>query len=124
MLLCDYELGRSTSFAAEMTKQRPVIVLGPRLHRQFDPVIVVPLSTLSPARPDDRQVRIAAGTYDFLRSDLDSWAKCEFVAAVAMERLEWLRRRATRVSPRLHESDFRTILRATVRALGASRLHE
>lgn len=118
VLLCDYELSRSARIPHEMTKQRPVVVLSRRWRRQFDPVIVVPLSTSAPMRPDERHVRIAAGSYDFLRSDVDSWAKCEFVCAVGQQRLDWLRRRGAHISPRLGASDFRSIVRAAVCAVG------
>jgi len=81
-------------------------------------VIVVPLSTTPPRVPDERHVRIAAGAYWFLRADVDSWVKCEFVCAVSDHRLDRLRRGGAHIAPRLDDSDRRSILRAAVAAVG------
>jgi len=105
-----------------MTKRRPVVVLSPRRRRKFGPLIVVPLSTSPSAAPDDRHVRIAAGSYDFLRADVDSWVKCEFVSSVSARRLDRLRKKASSHPPRLSDSDLQSILRATVRAIGGAEL--
>jgi uncharacterized protein YifN (PemK superfamily) len=67
-------------------------------------------------------VRIAAGSYDFLRADVDSWAKCEFVSSVSARRLDRLRQKASSHPPRLSDSDLQSILRATVRAICGAEL--
>ena len=67
-------------------------------------------------------MRIAAGSYEFLRLDRDSWVKCEFVAAVSDRRLDRLLHRGRHILPALRDSDFQLILGATMRAVGARAL--
>ena len=122
VLLCDYELGRLKAFPDEMTKRRPVVVLSQKRRQGSGPVIVVPFSTTAPQHPDERHVRIVAGSYEFLRSDVDSWVKCEFMTAVSGRRLDRLRRNGAYILPQLDNSDFRLILRAVARAIGGAGL--
>ena len=123
ILLCDYELGRAVRLSQEMTKRRPVVVLSPQRRRTVGPVIVVPLSTSPSAEANELHGRLAAGRYHFLRSDADSWAKCEFVCSVSARRLDVLRHKGARGTPRLADADLRLIVRASMRALGAAELH-
>ncbi len=118
VLLCDYELGRSSNLREEMSKKRPVVVISQGARREFDPIVVVPLTTSAPTWPDDRHVRIAVGSYDFLRSDADSWAKCEFISSVSGRRLNRLWRPGGYFAPRVSRTDLRSILRATACVLG------
>jgi uncharacterized protein YifN (PemK superfamily) len=118
VLVCDYEFGRSSVLPGEMTKRRPVVVIAPRRRHGTGPIIVVPLSTSPPERHDDRHVRIEAGTYDFLRPDVDSWVKCEFIRSVSTHRLYRSRRGAANQVPRLSDADLASVIRATIQALG------
>ena len=61
-------------------------------------------------------------TYAFLAASTDTWAKCEFVSAVAEQRLDRLRRNGVYFTPRLREGDLRAIRIAVLRAVGASLL--
>lgn len=122
VLICDYDLARLSALPAEMTKRRPVVVLSPRRRREFGPLIVVPLTTSPSDAPDKRHVRIPAGRYGFLRPGVDSWVKCEFICSVSSRRLYRLRRGAADHIPQLSDSDLRSIMHATLQALGAAEL--
>lgn len=122
VLLCDYDLGRASRLPGEMTKRRPVIVVSMRWRRRTDPIVIVPLSTSAPVEPDERQVRFAAGTYGFLRQDVDSWAKCEFVSAVSTERLGQPWQSRSRRAPQLRDADVRLVTLAVARATGCGNL--
>src|SRR6266446_4683004 len=87
VLVCDYDLGRADIVPAEMTKRRPVVVVSPRRRHFTGTYLVVPLSTQPPLHPDRTHYRLQAGTYYFLSSETDSWAKCEMVGAVSTQRL-------------------------------------
>ena len=118
VVLCDYDLVRSARIPDEMAKRRPVVVLSPRRRRAAGPYIVVPFSTSRPSYADDRHVRIEAGSYEFLRADVDSWVKCEFACSVGARRLDRPRRGGQYFSPRVSAADLRSILRATACAIG------
>ena len=119
VLLCDYDLGRSSVDAQEMTKVRPVVVLSPRRRAESGPYLIVPFSTQAPSSPSGVHYRIPAGTYAFLTRHADSWAKGEFVSSVGELRLDRLRRNRSYLSPRLRDADLRAIRMCVIRALGA-----
>ena len=123
VLLCDYGLGRGEHVPPEMTKRRPVVVLSRHSWRQRRSlVIVVPLSTAAPPEANELNVRIAAGSYAFLRPDVDSWAKCDCVSAVSIRRLDRLLRRRSYIEAHLRATDFADIVRATIHAVGGNTL--
>jgi uncharacterized protein YifN (PemK superfamily) len=122
ILLCDYDRGRVRPLQSEMTKCRPVVVLSERPRWSQRPFVVVPFSTQAPAQPEPIHYRIPAGRYPFFAPDADSWAKCEFVSAVSVERLDRLWRNNMHVAPRLHDADLQGILLGVIRAIGGRSL--
>ncbi len=78
--------------APEMIKRRPAIVISPRLPHRDGLCTVVPLSGSEPARQVDYVVRVE------LAEDLPTpfaarvwWAKCDMLATVSFERLDFFR---------------------------------
>ena len=118
VVACDYDLGRSVSIAGEMSKRRPVVVVS-RHSAQGGPYLVVPLSTTVPLHADRTHHRIPIGSYDFLRSSADTWAKAAMVGAVGGQRLDRLRHRGRHFAPRLRAADLHAIRLAVIHAVGA-----
>ena len=118
VLICDYDLGRSASMPFEMTKRRPVVVISPHRRTHLRPYLVIPFSTQVPALPGPTHHRILAGSYDFLSSARDSWAKCELVSAVDTQRLDRLLYRGCYLAARLTAADLLGIRLGVIHALG------
>lgn len=53
---------------------------------------------------------------------MDSWVKCEFISSVSEHRLDRMRRNGAQFAPRLSDADLKTILRATMYAIGSAEL--
>ncbi len=73
----------------EMGKTRPVVVVGPRLRRRGGLATIVPLSTSGPDPLEGYQCKIELNQP--LPAPFDSpvmWAKCDFVASMALDRLD------------------------------------
>ncbi len=86
ILVCDYG---HHAIEPEMTKARPVVVIGPRLRRRADLVGVVPLSTTAPNEMQDYHCRIELAQP--LPPPFDSpvmWAKCDMFSSVSLARLD------------------------------------
>ena len=85
VLLCSYEPGFKEP---EMVKQRPVIVVTPRLRRRDDLCTVVPLSTTAPDFAESYHHEI-----EFVRPlpspwhSKKCWVKADMLATVAFHRL-------------------------------------
>jgi len=118
VLICDFDLGRSMTVGSELTKRRPVVVVSRRGRPVGELVLVVPFSTRAPLHPDRTHHRIPAGTYPYLARDVDSWAKCALVSAVAPSRLDRLWLRGFYVAPRLSAADLHAIRLGVIDALG------
>lgn len=85
VLLCSYEPGFR---APEMTKQRPVIVVTPRLRRREGLCTVVPLSTTDPEHIEDYHYGITfARALPKPWSTNPCWVKADMFAAVGFHRL-------------------------------------
>lgn len=122
VLLCDYGF---SGVPPEMTKRRPVVVLSPRRRRTNGTYLVVPLSRSVPRPMEPVHCRIAAGTYAFLDSRIDSWAKCDMVAAVSGERLDRLRFAQRYVAPQISLLDLDRLYAGVLCAFGlAARMPE
>lgn len=86
ILVCDYG---QHAIPPEMTKTRPVVVVGPRHRRRADLVGIVPLSTTVPRTIEDYHCQITLTLP--LPPPFDSptmWAKCDMYQSVALQRLD------------------------------------
>ena len=120
LLMCDFNTGFKPP---EMTKRRPVVVISPRRRRLMSKLCtVVPLSTAVPNpvepfhhRMNPRSVPVELGTQE-------SWAKCDMLYTVSMERLDrvLVNRDGRRVfiAPRVLNEDLDAIRRGVTSALG------
>lgn len=77
--------------APEMTKRRPVIIIGPKLNNRSDLVTIVPLSLSLPNEEVPYVVKLSKN-YHPKEEDGDeekaSWAKCDMVMNLSKSRLE------------------------------------
>ena len=84
VLICDFSGFRPP----EMTKRRPVVVVGEEGTGRVGTCLVVPLSTVAPDPVMGFHHRLdPASLPTSMRGDL-AWAKCDMVTAVACDRLD------------------------------------
>ena len=85
LLMCDF----STGFRVpEMVKKRPVVVLSPRLRRTSGLCTVVPLSTALPDPVERFHHRMSEQSLPGNLATRETWAKCDMVTTVSLERLD------------------------------------
>ena len=85
LLICDFGTGFRPP---EMVKKRPVVVLSPRMRRQSGLCTVVPLSTTVPAPVERFHHRMSPQSLPATLATKETWAKCDMVTAVSLERLD------------------------------------
>ena len=123
ILLCDYSLGGFRE--PEMVKRRPAIVVSPRLPRRDGLCAVVPLSGTEPQRPVPYVVRLELDE-ELLApfSQRVWWAKCDMVATVSFERLDFFRTARDQIGkrqyrhPKVTPADFERVLAGVQAGLG------
>lgn len=85
VLVCNYDTGFRPP---EMVKVRPVVVVSPQRHNGLT-CTIVPLSTTEPEHPSDLQHELHPFSLPArLRSRGRTWAKCDMVNTVSLERLD------------------------------------
>ena len=111
--MCDFSGFRRP----EMIKKRPVVVVSPRPKNHVGLCTVVPLSTLAPTPVKAFHYLMAARS---LRAELgaqkNSWAKCDMVCTVSLERLA--RVSGSQGTLRVSDADLAAIRRCVGVALG------
>lgn len=123
VLMCDFTGGFKPP---EMVKRRPVVVLSPRRHNA-QTCVVVPLSTTEPVPPEAFHHRLDARSLPAALRHSPAWAKCNMVAAVALDRLDRVRDgrdengRRMFVAWRVRPDDLAAIRQAVLIALGIGR---
>ena len=87
LLMChfDYRTDPAAPREPEMTKTRPVVVVGQRAEGLS---LVVPLSTVPPRPARDWHHRLRLTNAPTNLRERDCWAKCDLIAAVAHWRLD------------------------------------
>ena len=89
LLICDF-----TGFKApEMIKTRPVVVISPRRRGGARLCTIVPLSTTVPNPVEPFHHRMDPRSLPARFRSQDSWAKCDMVYTVALDRLARVRLR-------------------------------
>lgn len=122
ILVCSFDPG---AIPPEMTKTRPVVVVGPRLRRRGELATIVPLSTTAPDPVEAYHhcfelVRPLPSPFD----DPVMWAKADMVQSVALARLDRFRERRrqgqarTWVTGMVSADQLAAIRRAVLAGLG------
>ena len=113
MLICNF----SGAVAPEIGKRRPVVVITPRHITRSRLVTVVPLSTTPP--DPVREYHYKLGRVLYLDRSHESWAKCDLVMSVSLDRLSRIRASAGHYTAgSVHEEDLRRIRIAAARSFG------
>jgi len=84
VLLCDF----SGFKPPEMVKKRPVIVVSPRLPYRSQLAAIVPISLTEPRHGLPYCCRLSKNYHPLEPDDLPSWAKCDMLVNISLERLE------------------------------------
>lgn len=85
LLMCDFGTGFRVP---EMVKKRLVVVLSPRLRRTSGLCTVVPLSTTFPNPVERFHHRMSEQSLPGKFATRITWAKCDMVTTVSLERLD------------------------------------
>lgn len=127
ILLCDYSLGGFRE--PEMVKRRPAVVISPRLPHRDGLCTVVPLSGSEPTRDVAYVVKLAlAANLPPPFSQSVWWAKCDMLATVGFERLDFFRTgrdqegKRKYIHPVLPKPDMTRIIGGVLAALGVAAL--
>ena len=85
VLICDFDTGFRPP---EMVKKRPVVVISPRFRRASPLRTVVPLSTAIPDPVEPFHHRMDPRSLPGPLATRETWAKCDMLATVALDRLD------------------------------------
>ncbi len=85
VLICDFNTGFK---APEMIKRRPVVVISPRHRRSNRLCTIVPLSTTAPNPVELFHHRMDPRSLPGKLARKETWAKCDMLATVSLERLD------------------------------------
>jgi len=123
LLICDFTTGFNPP---EMTKKRPVIVLGEGTGLRGT-CLVVPTSTKAPEPEEAIHVRLDPLSLPSRFRMQPTWAKCDMLTSVACWRLDRVMNGVVNgarqyVSHRVTDSDLVAVQRATLAALHLSSL--
>lgn len=125
VLICDFSTGFKPP---EMVKRRPVVVISPRPRRKTQLCIVVPLSTTPPVPVEACHHQLDPASLPGPLSTTPTWAKCDMLATVALDRLDRLKLGREANGKRLYSTqvisadDFKAIQRSVLHALGFQQL--
>ncbi len=85
VLMCDFNTG---FIAPEMIKKRPVVVISPRPRRSNQLCTIVPLSTTRPVPVEAHHHPMDPRSLPGKFAGNETWAKCDMLATVSLERLD------------------------------------
>jgi len=125
VLICDFTTGFQPP---EIVKKRPVIVVSPRRRRGQQLCMVIPLSTKKPKPVEAHHHLISPHSLPDKLAQRETWAKCDIVATISLERLDRLYSGKDRSGKRRYESriilpgDLQAIQRGILAALGLHNL--
>lgn len=125
VLICDFTTGFKPP---EMVKRRPVVVISPRPRRKTQLCIVVPLSTTPPVPVEGCHHRLDPASLPGPLSTTPTWAKCDMLATVSLDRLDRVKLGRDAEGKRLYSTqsvsaaDFKTIQHSVLHALGFQQL--
>ena len=115
LLICDFDTGFK---APEMVKKRPVVVISPRRRRSAAQLYtVVPLSTTAPNPVESFHHRMDPKSLPASLRSQDTWAKCDMLYTVSLNRLDRVRVKSTYSAPHVLAGDLDAIRRGVIEAL-------
>lgn len=115
IFICDF----SGFKEPEMVKKRPVIVVSPRLPHRSQIVTVVPISLTQPVHDLPFCFRLSRNYHPSEADDLPSWAKCDMLMNIALNRLEAFKiGRRQYTYPELTPDDLKSVRHAILCGLG------
>jgi len=85
VLICDFNTGFK---APEMIKRRPVVVISPRPRRSNRLCTIVPLNSTAPNPVEPFHHRMDPRSLPGKLARKETWAKCDMLATVSLERLD------------------------------------
>ncbi|NIQ57182.1 MAG: hypothetical protein GWN71_28010 [Gammaproteobacteria bacterium] len=114
--MCDFTGG----VAPEITKRRPVVVVGPRLPGRSRLYAVVPLSGARPRVARAYHVRLPSNPHPGEADARPVWAKCDLLQNVSIDRLDRFRLGAGRYTAarRLDAETLEAVRAGMLAALG------
>lgn len=124
VLICDFDTGFKPP---EMVKVRPVVTISPRLRRKPTLITVVPLSSTPPSPVMPFHHRLSPESLPERLSKNTTWAKCDMLYTVSMQRLDRVRNttdtagRRKYIAMQVTEPDLESIQQAVARGLGLDR---
>ena len=119
VLICDFTTGFKPP---EMVKRRPVVVIASRNDAKL--CTVVPLSTTPPVPVTSHHHRLDAVALPGKLHTKETWAKCDMLCTVSLERLDRVKVGKDANGKRLYSSmsvskeDFKAIQKGVLHALG------
>jgi len=125
VLICDFTTGFKPP---EMVKRRPVVVISPRPRRKTQLCIVVPLSSTPPVPVEGCHHRLDPESLPGQLSTKPTWAKCDMIATVSLDRLDRVKLGRDAKGKRLYSTqtvsaaDFKEIQHSVIHALGFQHL--
>lgn len=121
LLMCNFDTGFRPP---EMVKVRPVVVVSPRRRRGPGLYTVVPLSTTPPDPVEPYHHRLDPSSLPQPIAGRATWAKCDMLYTVSLDRLDRIRvgrhrnGRRIYVDHHLTSEDWQAVRRGIVLALG------
>jgi len=121
VLICDFNTGFK---APEMIKRRPIVVISPRPRRSNQLCTIVPLSTTAPNPVEPFHHRMDPRSLPGKLARKETWAKCDMLATVSLERLDRVMVRKESSGKRIYVAnpvtadDLEAIRRSMMMALG------
>ena len=113
--MCNFDTGFSPP---EMVKVRPVVVISPRPESATGLCTVVPLSTTPPDPVRRFHHRMGRDSLPGTLHPSESWAKCDMLYTVSLERLSRATRRGAAATFRVLDADLDAIRDCVKIALG------
>ena len=113
--MCDFNTGFKPP---EMIKRRPVVVIAPHPKRQIGLCTIVPLSTTTPVPVEAFHHRMDPHSLPGKLGTKETWAKCDMLYTVSLERLSRATKRGEAATLRVLDEDLDAIRDCVMVALG------
>lgn len=119
VFMCDY----SGFKPPEMYKDRPVIVISPKLPYRSEIVTIVPISLTPPVHNLPYVYKLSKNYHPNESDDLDCWAKADMVMNLGVNRLTAFKvGRRKYFTPMLSDADLEAVKSAVIHGLGMHHL--
>ena len=113
--MCDFNTGFKVP---EMIKVRPVVVVSPRSKQMTKLCTIVPLSSTAPVPVEPFHHRMDPRSLPGKLGTKETWAKCDMLYTVSLERLSRATKRGETATLRVLDEDLDAIRECVMVALG------